>query len=87
MVAQAAEREMAAARRRAVEMIAVAEAVGAQRVAASVASVNKMFDEQHPDLAAAHPAFGGPISPAPGTGRSPAQHDFLKSPGSSSRAH
>jgi hypothetical protein len=62
---QAAEREMEAARIRAVEMIAMAEAVGAQRVAASAASVNKMFDEHHPELAAAHPVLDSTGSPMP----------------------
>ena len=64
-VMQAAEREMEAARIRAVEMIAMAEAVGAQRVAASAASVNKMFDEHHPELAAAHPVLDSTGSPMP----------------------
>ena len=57
---------MEKARIRAVEMIAMAEAVGAQRVAASTASVNKLFDENHPELAAVHPAVEGTGSPRPG---------------------
>ena len=57
---------MEKARIRAVEMIAMAEAVGAQRVAASTASVNKLFDEKHPELAAVHPGLQGTGSPRPG---------------------
>jgi hypothetical protein len=62
---------MEKARIRAVEMIAMAEAVGAQRVAASAESVNKMFDEQHPELAAVHPALDGMGSPRPAAGMQP----------------
>ena len=68
---------MEAARARASEMIAVAEAVGAQRIAASAASVNKLFDEQHPDLAAT-PLIDGWTSPTSGAAKSPTLYNVSK---------
>lgn len=62
---------MEAARIRATEMIAVAEAVGAERVAASAASVNQMFDELHPDLATTHPSITGFTAPTQPAAQSP----------------
>ena len=52
------EKELEDAKQRALDMVAVAEAVGAQRIMASAASVNRAFDEAHPELSAAHPVNG-----------------------------
>jgi len=58
-----AEKEMEAARIRAMEIIATAEAVGAQRVAAATNSVHSVFDEEHPHLSETHPVLDGSGSP------------------------